>query len=100
MPVKSWTAKDERQYDHVKEGALDDGMSEPRAKELAARVVNKRRREEGRTSNRRTMGTGNPNLSLEERRRDELYNLAREMNIRGRGDMTKGELVSALRGRR
>jgi hypothetical protein len=99
MPVKSWNAKDERQYDHIKESALEDGKSEARAKEIAARVVNKRRREEGRTSNRRTMGTGNPNSELEERSRDELYNLAREMNIRGRGDMTKGELVSALRGR-
>jgi hypothetical protein len=99
MPQKAWSAKDERKYEHIKEGAMDDGASESRAKELAARVVNKDRRLEGRTKNRRTMGTGNPNSELDERTRDELYNLAREMNICGRSEMTKGELVNALRGR-
>ena len=48
-----------------------------RAKEIAARVVNKRRREEGRTDNKRTMGTGNPNAPLPERTRDELVALLR-----------------------
>jgi hypothetical protein len=97
MPERSWSAKDERQYDHIKEDALDRGMRESRAKEIAARTVNKRRREEGRTPNRRTMGTGNPNTPLDQRSRDELYNLAQEMNIRGRSQMTKGELVRALK---
>jgi hypothetical protein len=97
MPVSGWNAKDERQYEHIKEGAVDDGRSVARAKEIAARVVNKRRREEGRTPNKRTLGTGNPNKPLDERTRDELYNLAREMNIKGRSDMTKAELVGALR---
>jgi hypothetical protein len=98
MPQQRWSAKDERQYEHIKDSAREDGASLPRAKEIAARVVNKRRREEGRTENKRTMGTGNPNAPLAERTRDELYNLAREMNIKGRGDMTKSELVSALGG--
>jgi hypothetical protein len=96
MP-KAWTAKDERQYEHVKESALERGRSAPRAKEIAARVVNSQRREEGRTPNRRTQGTGNPNSRLEERSKDELYNLARQRDISGRSNMSKPELISALR---
>jgi hypothetical protein len=97
MP-KAWTAKDERQYEHVKESALERGRSEPRASEIAARVVNGQRREEGRTPNGRTQGTGNPNSRLEDRSKDELYNLARRHHIAGRSNMSKPELISALRG--
>jgi plasmid stabilization system protein ParE len=93
----AWSDKDERQYEHIKESSEERGMSEDRAEEIAARTVNKRRREEGRTPNRRTMGTGNPNRSLEERSRDELYNRAKEMDIRGRGKMSKSELLDAVR---
>jgi hypothetical protein len=96
MP-RAWTAKDERQYEHVKESALEHGRSESRAEEIAPRVVNRQRREEGRTPNRRTQGTGNPNAPLEQRSRDELYNLARQRHVSGRSHMTKRELVSALR---
>jgi hypothetical protein len=96
MP-RAWSAKDERQYEQIKESALERGRSENRAQEIAARTVNKQRREEGRTPNRRTQGTGNPNRPLAERTRDELYNLARRRGIRGRSAMTKRELVAALR---
>lgn len=96
MP-RAWSAKDERQYEHIKESGLGQGQSEDKAEEIAARTVNKRRREEGRTPNRRTMGTGNPRNSLEGRSRDELYNIARERHIKGRSSMTKGELIEALR---
>jgi hypothetical protein len=96
MP-RAWTAKDERQYEHIKESQQERGSNEDKAEEIAARTVNKRRREEGRTPNRRTQGTGNPNLPLEQRSRDELYNIARARAISGRSSMTKGELVSALR---
>jgi plasmid stabilization system protein ParE len=99
MP-KAWSAKDERQYEHIKDSSEERGMSEDRAEEIAARTVNKQRREEGRTPNRRTMGTGNPNLRLEQRSRDELYNQAKELDIRGRGQMTKSELVTAIRSHR
>jgi hypothetical protein len=96
MPQKSWTDKDERMYKHIKKSAKDDGKSESRAEEVAARTVNKHRRGEGRTANKRTSGTGNPNKPLAERTRDELYNLAQEANVKGRGKMTKAELVKAL----
>ena len=48
MP-QSWSAKRERQYEHVKDSAEDRGASTKRAKEIAARTVNKHRKEEGRT---------------------------------------------------
>ena len=72
-------------------------MGEDEAQEIAARTVNKRRRVEGRTPNVRTQGTGNPNRGLEERTRDEVYNRARELHIRGRSKMTKAELLEAIR---
>jgi plasmid stabilization system protein ParE len=97
MP-KAWSDKDERMYEHIKDSSKKRGMSEDRAEEIAARTVNKERRHEGRTPNKRTQGTGNPNRSYEDRTRDELYNIARDKNIRGRSSMTKAELVRAVRG--
>jgi plasmid stabilization system protein ParE len=96
---RSWSAKDERRYEHIKESSQERGASEDRAQEIAARTVNKQRREEGRTPNRRTQGTGNPNRPLQERSKDELYNLARRSGIRGRSNMSKGQLVTALQRR-
>ena len=97
MP-KGWTKHDEDMYEAIKESSLDRGLDEGRAQEIAARTVNKQRRKEGRTPNQRTQGTGNPNQGYEDRTRDELYNLAKEKNIRGRSKMDKEELVEALRG--
>ena len=96
MPQQAWSAKRERQYQHVKSSAKDRGASTDRAEEIAARTVNKQRRVEGRTPNRRSQGTGNPNRGLDERSRDEVYNRAKEMKIRGRSKMTKAELVEAV----
>ena len=96
----AWSDKDERKYEHIKESAEDRGTSESRAKEIAARTVNKQRREEGRTPNKTTQGTGNPNTPLEDRTRDELYNLAQEKDVEGRSKMSKGELARALREKR
>ena len=94
--MPSWSRKDERQYEHIKESAQERGASEDRAKEIAARTVNKHRREEGRTPSKRTQGTGNPNVALAERSRDELYNLAQELDIKGRSKMNKAELSTAI----
>jgi hypothetical protein len=95
--MPSWTSKDRRQYEDIKDSSLDRGVAEDKAQEIAARVVNKRRRVEGRTPNVRTQGTGNPNRGLEERTRDEVYNRAKELKIRGRSKMSKGELLEAIR---
>ncbi len=48
MP-KSWSSKDERQYKHVEASEKKEGKSTDRAKEIAARTVNKHRKSEGRT---------------------------------------------------
>jgi plasmid stabilization system protein ParE len=95
--MPAWTKKDERQYEHIKDATLERGVGESKAQEIAARTVNKRRRIEHRTPNRTTQGTGNPNRGLEERSRDEIYNRARELKIKGRSKMTKAELVAAVR---
>lgn len=96
MP-KAWSDKDERRYDHVRQSELDRGVGEDRAEEIAARTVNKTRREEGRTPNKRTQGTGNPDRPLAELTRDELYNRARERGVPGRSRMSKAQLVEALK---
>jgi hypothetical protein len=54
---KAWTAKDERQYEHIKASALDEGRSSRRAKQIAAATVNKRRSSEGRTEASRSRAT-------------------------------------------
>ncbi|BDP43173.1 hypothetical protein DAETH_31420 [Deinococcus aetherius] len=85
MP-EAWSDRDERQYEHIKESELSWGEPGERAEEIAARTVNKHRRQEGRT----------PNTQLSDLTRDELYNRVREKGIRGRSGMSKAELVAAL----
>jgi len=96
MP-KAWSDKDERQYEHIKESAKERGRSESAAKELAARTVNQQRREEGRAESDQSRATGNPNSPLEERTKEELYNRAKELDIDGRSQMDKDELIAAIR---
>jgi Rho termination factor, N-terminal domain len=96
MP-NAWSNKEERQYKHIKNSAKKRGKSDKRAKEIAARTVNKERRKKGETSNKKSRGTGNPDKTLNERTKEELYNLAKKKNIEGRSKMTKGELIKALR---
>ena len=52
MP-KAWSDKRERQYEHIKESYEERGRSEDKAEELAARTVNKDRREAGETQDSR-----------------------------------------------
>lgn len=98
MP-NSWSNKDERQYQHIKSEQKSQGKDTKEAKAIAARTVNKQRRQDHRTENRTTQGTGNPKTPLHERTRQELYNRARELNIKGRSQMRKDELVEAIRNR-
>mgnify|MGYP000011659780 FL=1 len=92
-----WRDKDERMYQHIKQSQLDDGKSEDEAEEIASRTVNKQRREDGVTDNTTTQGTGNPNTRLEERTKDELYNRAQQLDIDNRSQMSKEELIEAIR---
>ena len=53
MP-KSWSKKDERMYEHVKDSEKEKGGKDAkRAKEIAARTVNKQRKKEGRTKKKK-----------------------------------------------
>ena len=47
MPQNKWSAKRERQYEHIKEGVLKRGEDEDTAEEIAARTVNKERAQHG-----------------------------------------------------
>tara|TARA_R110002110_G_scaffold303525_1_gene517621 strand:+ start:43862 stop:44161 length:300 start_codon:yes stop_codon:yes gene_type:complete len=93
----AWTAKDKRMYEHIRDSARQRGRSRSRAEELAARNVNKSRREDGRTPNITTQGTGNPHSALEERTVKELRNRAAELAIEGRSKMNKAALIKAIR---
>lgn len=97
MPRPGWSEKDERKYEHIKQSELERGRDEDTAEEIAARTVNRDRREEGRTENIRTEGTGNPNLPYDERTRDELENIAKERGVQGYSNKTKEELIRILR---
>lgn len=107
MP-QSWSNKRERQYEHIKEGQKKQGRSEGRAKEIAARTVNKNRAQSGesRTASRTSTKDKSPQQRGGERSgnrkgpggptRDQLYNEAKKKNIKGRSSMTKKELQKAL----
>jgi hypothetical protein len=107
--VKKGT-KRARQYQHVKDSALERGESEDRAEEIAARTVNKERarageaRESSRLSREdissgRRGGIRSHRAGPRGRTRDQLYEEAKRRNIRGRSRMTKAELQRALGGR-
>ncbi|MBV60450.1 MAG: addiction module toxin RelE [Nevskiales bacterium] len=98
MP-QAWTPKDERQYKHVKQSELERGRRVDEAKSIAARTVNNQRREDGRTPNTTTQGTGNPNTRLESRTVEQLRNRAAELQIKGRSRMNKSALIQAIRKR-
>jgi hypothetical protein len=59
MPQQAWSAKRERQYEHIKQGLRKGGRSEDTAEEIAARTVNKERA-------RARGGEGVPRLSKED----------------------------------
>lgn len=96
--MPAWNKKDQRQYEAIKEQQLEGGKDEDDAQEVAARTVNKRRRQEGQTPNTTTQGTGNPNTDLEQRTVDELRNLASKLEIANRSKLTeKKDLIRAIR---
>ena len=93
----AWSDHREKQFDEIKQSYIERGKSEEEAAEIAGRTVNKQRREHGETPNQSSQGTGNPNTSLDDRTVDELRNRAAELNIDGRSDMNKDQLVKAIR---
>ena len=106
MPQQGWSRKRERQYQHIKEGLEDRGRDEDKAKEIAARTVNKERARHGeaRTASR----TSTDDISSSRRgglrshrgpggrTKAQLYQEARDKNIKGRSSMSKAELERAV----
>jgi hypothetical protein len=106
MPQKAWSAKRERQYEHIKEGLKERGRSEDTAEEIAARTVNKERARSGEakeasrlskedlSSGRRggLRSHGGPSG----RTRDQLSEEAKDLRIPGRSRMNKAQLRRAV----
>jgi hypothetical protein len=107
MPQEAWSAKRERQYEHIKDSLQDRGSSQDKAEEIAARTVNKERARKGEakqssrlsrtdiSSGRRgglRSGTSRP----KGRTKEQLYNEAKRMGIEGRSTMTKAQLQRAV----
>ena len=108
MP-EAWSAKRERQYQHIKDGQLDKGVPEDEAEEIAARTVNKTRAQEGESeeASRTSIDDKSPSerggershSGAQGRTREQLYEDARRQGIEGRSTMTKDELEDALEDR-
>lgn len=106
MPQQAWSDKRERQYEKIKQGQLEEGRSEGRAEEIAARTVNKQRARSGEA--RQASKTSTQDVSSGRRggkqsgkgprgrTKDQLYADARRANIKGRSKMTKAQLERAL----
>src|SRR5215210_2219543 len=105
MPQKSWNAKRERQYEHIKEGLEERGRPEDLAEEIAARTVNKERARAGeaKTASRSSVkdissgrrGGLRSHSGPGGRTKQQLYNEAKAKNISGRSKMNKAELEKA-----
>jgi hypothetical protein len=108
MPQKAWSNKRERQYEHIKDSAKGRGASTKRAKEIAARTVNKERARTGEAktssrlsrsdlpSGRRAGLRASGRSTARGRTKEQLYNEAKRMNITGRSKMNKAQLQRAV----
>ena len=100
-----------RQYEHIKDSQKDQGASESRAEEIAARTVNKERARSGESRQRSRTSTQDKSSSQrggersgtnrpKGRTRDQLYNEAKSLGIEGRSSMSKDQLQRAVAGKR
>ncbi len=108
--VKKGT-KRARQYEHVKESQREQGASESKAEEIAARTVNKERARSGESRQRsrtsvqdissgRRGGKRSGQSGPRGRTRDQLYNEAKQLGIDGRSSMSKAQLQRAIAGKK
>ena len=106
MPQQAWSAKRERQYEHIKSGLKKRGTGEDKAEEIAARTVNKERARAGesktasRTSTEDISSGRRGGLRSHKgpggRTRDQLYEEAKDKGVKGRSKMTKRQLERAV----
>ena len=107
MPQEAWSDKRERQYEHVRDSLEDRGTPKGKAKEIAARTVNKERARKGeaRESSRlsredissgRRGGLRSGTRRGKGRTRDQLYEEAKNLRVEGRSKMTKAQLQRAV----
>jgi hypothetical protein len=109
MPQGAWSAKRERQYQHIRDSMEEQGRDDELAKEIAARTVNKGRAragesEQASSSSLRDISSAHrgglrSHAGPGGRTRDQLYGETRRRNIRGRSKMNKAQLEQALRRR-
>jgi hypothetical protein len=105
MPAGS-SKKRERQYQHIKAGVKKSGRSEDTAEEIAARTVNKERARSGEAKQKSRSSTHDISSSRrgglrshsgsQGRTKEQLYNEAKQKNIKGRSKMSKSELEKAV----
>jgi plasmid stabilization system protein ParE len=106
MPQAQWSAKRERQYEHIKTSLKQRGKSTDTAEEIAARTVNKERAQHGesKTTSPKTLhdtpapvrGGQRSHQGAQGRTREQLYEEARRKGIEGRSKMNKQELERAV----
>ena len=100
-------SKRARQYEHVKQGERQRGVSERRAEEIAARTVNKERARSGEARSSSSTSTGDISSGRRGglrsgrpgprgRTREQLYQEARRLGVAGRSSMNKAQLQRAV----
>jgi hypothetical protein len=106
MPQNAWSAKRERQYEHIEEGLEKRGRSEKVAKQIAARTVNKERARAGEAKQSSRSSTNDISSSRRGglrshkgsggRTYDQLYAEAKRKGVEGRSKMNKAQLEKAV----
>jgi len=96
-----------RQYEHIKQSEKQQGRSESRAEQIAARTVNKEKARSGESRTRSRTSTNDISSSRrgglrsgsdrpKGRTRDQLYQEAKKLGIEGRSKMNKTQLQNAV----
>ena len=104
--VKKGT-KRARQYEHIKDSQLEQGASESKAEEIAARTVNKEKAQSGESKTASKSSTNDMSPSRrggqrsgtnreKGRTREQLYNEAKRRGVDGRSKMNKEQLRRAV----